>query len=100
MTKKANSRHVLFCIFSYNRGHYLKNLVNSIYLFFSLPKIVVFDDGSDNEETKVIIQSLKKLEIEVFIFSGNIDSKHGGLYANMNFALAYAAAEGYEYTYF
>lgn len=74
------------CIFSFNRGSYLRNCVESIRNCIADADIVIFDDNSDDPETRdylgeaaAFCRIVEPREI------GTI--KHGGLYHNMNTAL-------------
>lgn len=82
--------NIIIYIFSYNRGVYLINTVNSILdNFTGKYKIVIVDDDSSDSITIKILDLLKKNpKIEILIFS-NLNSKlqndHlGGLRSNMN----------------
>jgi glycosyl transferase family 2 len=74
------------CIFSFNRGRFLKNCVDSINACIPNAEIVVFDDDSDDPETVEYLQMASTL----FAVVGPREAgkiKHGGLYHNMNTAL-------------
>lgn len=77
--------HITYCIFSYNRGEFLKNAVRSIQRLTSSP-VCVIDDNSDDPETRTILASLKA-SCQVMHGSASAAGKHGGLYANMQRAL-------------
>ncbi|MGM0614926.1 MAG: glycosyltransferase family 2 protein [Pseudomonadota bacterium] len=74
------------CIFSFNRGKYLKNCVESVQKCITDAEIIIFDDFSDDPDTQ---EYLKQAANSCKIISpkeiGTI--KHGGLYHNMNTAL-------------
>lgn len=75
-----------FCIFSFNRGRFLRNCVESIRACIPGAEIVIFDDNSDDPETLAYLQ----LAAEVCRIVGPREVgtiKHGGLYHNMNAAL-------------
>lgn len=80
------------CIFSFNRGRYLKNCIASVESCSPESKIVVFDDDSDDAGTLEILKGVgEKYEV---IKPGN-RSYHrlGGLYGNMQSALEYCRNE-------
>ncbi len=74
------------CIFSFNRGRFLRNCVESIETCVPEADIVIFDDNSTDPATR---EYLAKAESFCTIVQpekvGTI--KHGGLYHNMNTAL-------------
>lgn len=74
------------CIFSFNRGKYLRNCVDSIRRCIPDADIVIFDDNSSDPETCAY---LKKVSASYQVIrpekQGTI--KHGGLYHNMDSAL-------------
>ena len=83
---------MLFCIFSFNRGQFLQNCVDSIERCVPSAKIAVFDDNSYDEETQRILTSIG--ERHAVVQPGKVSAhKLGGLYGNMQSALEYAADE-------
>ena len=72
------SLHV--AIFSYNRGAYLKNCVDSLQR--NMPGIgwTVYDDGSDELETVAYLQTLGEA-VQPMKSAG--DDRHGGYYNNI-----------------
>ncbi|MDQ7730919.1 glycosyltransferase family A protein [Halomonas sp. SpR8] len=74
------------CVFSFNRGRYLRNCVESIQRCIPNANIVIFDDHSDDPET---LEYLRIVESSCQVVTpGKVGSiKHGGLYHNMNAAL-------------
>lgn len=91
----------IVCVFSYNRGQLLANLVESATTFYPEFDVVVFDDSSDDTHTHQVLTSLLHNNIKVISSNRRSDdSKHGGLYAQMNKALGYAVEHGYDYAYF
>lgn len=75
-----------FCIFSFNRGRFLRNCVESIRACAPGADIVIFDDNSDDPETRDYLeQAAEGCRIVEPTEIGTI--KHGGLYHNMNAAL-------------
>lgn len=74
------------CIFSFNRGTFLRNCVESIRHCIPDAGIVIFDDNSDDPETcEYLEQAAEFCRIVEPREVGTI--KHGGLYHNMNAAL-------------
>ena len=71
-------------IFSYNRGAYLKNCVDSLQR--NMPGIgwTVYDDGSDEPDTVAYLQSLGE---HVLHMKSTDADRHGGYYYNMQAAL-------------
>ncbi len=88
---------MLICIFSYNRGRYLANLLRSVARFYPETDFRIWDDNSTDPETVALLQTCGD---KVIYQQAATDAKHGGLYRNMDKALQYAAAEGYSYAYF
>lgn len=89
------------CIFSYNRGVLLKSLIESARAMYPEFDIVVFDDGSDDKQTLDILDQLSSSGMCTMFKSGkDKNSKHGGLYSQMNNAISYARDNGYDYAYF
>ncbi len=80
------------CIFSFNRGNYLKNCIASIESCSPESKIVVFDDDSDDAET---VEILKDMGEKYNVIRPGHRSYHrlGGLYGNMQSALEYCRNE-------
>jgi len=71
-------------IFSYNRGDYLKNCVESVVKGLPGVKITIFDDHSDDLAT---VKYLKQLGNQVILGKEDNDTRHGNLYSNMQMAL-------------
>lgn len=91
----------VICVFSYNRVGLLQNLLASIHRFYPEFHIAIFDDNSDDAATKQFLTTATTGNIKVIINNqGERDSKHGGLYHQMNSALAYTMDNGYDYAYF
>lgn len=83
---------ILFCVFSYNRGQYLDNCVDSIARCAPGAEVVIFDDRSNDPET---VRILERLSARYQVVSSTHDPghKHGGLYANMQAALESVAGD-------
>lgn len=90
----------LVCIFSYNRGALLENLLASINAYYPEWDIAVFDDGSADKETNQVLSRLDHAGVVVVRGKEGKDSKHGGLYYMMNKATEYAISRDYTYAYF
>ena len=71
-------------IFSYNRHFYLKNALHSVQRNVSDVRVRIYDDGSDQSEMKKFLAENSDL---VGARLKGLDSKHGGLYTNMQSAL-------------
>ncbi len=71
-------------IFSYNRGAYLKNCVESLQRNLPGVHFTVYDDGSDEPNTVAYLQSLGG---HVRHMKSGGDERHGGYYNNMQAAL-------------
>jgi len=71
-------------IFSYNRGQYLKNCIESITKNLPEVKVTVFDDYSDDPYT---VSYLKQLGDKVILGADGKTMRHGNLYKNMQMAL-------------
>lgn len=76
---------ITYCIFSYNRGEFLRNAVRSIHRLTS-SQVCVIDDDSDDPTTRTILASLEE-SCQVLRGSASAGGKHGALYANMQRAL-------------
>lgn len=71
-------------ILSFNRGPYLAACVASAQRHLPSIAITVLDDGSNDPETRAI---LSELGVEVVHPAAAQSGRHGGLYANMNWAV-------------
>lgn len=76
-----------FWIFSYNRGIFLRNCVESIERCAPMCAITIFDDNSTDEETVAIIRTLGLKHRVLKPVMDELGGKHGGLYGNMQAAL-------------
>lgn len=81
------SNQIEVAIFSFNRGDYLKNCVESVRKSMPLASINVYDDNSDCVET---VSYLKTLGDMVKYTDQNLQGRHGNLYSNMQMALEHA----------
>ncbi len=78
---------MIFCIFSYNRGRHLLNCVNSIEQCIEAPDIRIFDDNSNDPETLEALATIAAKHTVTASHDEVGQSKHGGLYGNMQRAL-------------
>lgn len=79
-------KKITVCIFSFNRGKFLRNCVDSIKRCIPDAEIFIFDDNSTDPETCEYLEEASSYsEIVKPREIGTI--KHGGLYHNMNAAL-------------
>ena len=93
----------MFAIFSYNRGQFLTNCVQSIIENCSeihYDNIVIFDDDSDELTTKNILEKLRTNFQVVVNEEKNFNISRRGLYHNMNKALQMAIERDFEYVFF
>ena len=79
-------RSITFCIFSYNRGNFLRNCVESVRACVPSAEIIIFDDNSTDSETRSYLADVASSCLVVGPEKVG-DIKHGGLYHNMNNAL-------------
>jgi hypothetical protein len=77
-------------IFSYNRGPYLKNCVDSVIKHCKNIPFTIYDDSSDEPE---LLNYLKSLGSAVKHKKNTEFLRHGGFYANMQSALTEIDAE-------
>jgi glycosyltransferase involved in cell wall biosynthesis len=78
---------MIFCIFSYNRGEYLGNCISSIEKCIANPDIRVFDDNSNDLNTLDVLADIRKKYKVILPSDHSKQSKHGGLYGNMQHAV-------------
>ncbi len=83
---------MLFCIFSFNRGQFLRNCVQSIERSAPHARIAVFDDNSYDDFTREVLEDISRRHT---VLQPGKTSTHklGGLYGNMQSALEYARDE-------
>ena len=82
-----------FYVFSYNRGLFLKNCVESIHRCAPGNDIIIIDDGSNDPDTLAILDSLAS-ECRIISQPKDKITKLGGLYHNMQIALDDFAPNG------
>ncbi|WP_345317198.1 glycosyltransferase family A protein [Ferrimonas gelatinilytica] len=86
--------HIRFFVFSYNRGEYLQNCIDSIRQCAPGHPITVMDDQSSDPQTRQVLERLSE-HCQIWSPKGNEgQSKHGGLYNNMQAALEMADGKG------
>jgi glycosyltransferase involved in cell wall biosynthesis len=78
---------LIFFVFSYNRGPHLKNCVESIERCAPGSEIVVYDDRSDDPETKRILDEIARRHEVRSGTDRTSGDQHGALYANMQRAI-------------
>jgi len=83
------SDRLLFCVFSFNRGKFLENCVESIEACVPGAEVVVFDDDSNDDYTCEVLSSLSQRGVSVVQPGNQSRHKLGGLYGNMQSALEY-----------
>lgn len=84
MTDTANTGWPLhFLVFSFNRGEFLANCINSIRRCAPHCAITIHDDNSTDPITRQVLADLATDIPVVQPEAGGIGSKHGGLYGNM-----------------
>lgn len=84
---------LIFWVFSYNRGNFLKNCVASIEQCAPGCAIRIFDDHSSDPETQQTLAELACRHQVVTPPHTGEQSKHGGLYANMQTAFSSSSAD-------
>lgn len=78
---------MIFFVFSYNRGPHLKNCIESIETCAAGHPIIVYDDASEDPETRQILSQIgKHHEVRTRDDKGSGD-QHGALYTNMQRAI-------------
>lgn len=84
---------------SYNRGQFLENLIESIDSLFRFEyDLTIYDDGSDDPYTLHLLQTkYKRYTVKNDFVENELNSKHKGLYSNMNNALQYSYNNGIDY---
>jgi len=80
-----------FLVFSFNRGEFLAHCINSIQRCAPGCAITIHDDNSTDTQTQQILAELADSDAGIRVVqppADNGDSKHGGLYGNMQRACA------------
>ncbi len=88
----ASTTSLTICIFSYNRGTFLKNAIDSCALYAKNTPVCIVDDHSDDPETISVLNNLPK---DIALLKPTLlgRHRHGGLYDNMQMALDLAPSE-------
>lgn len=84
------SARLLFCVFSFNRGRFLEHCITTIEQCVPSADIVIFDDGSYDQDTREVLSRLAQKH-DVLQPGNQSTHKLGGLYRNMQSALEYSA---------
>lgn len=82
--------NAIFYVFSYNRAESLRNCIESAVICNPSARICVVDDRSNDPDTCALLEEISG-NIEVIRSNATIDSRHGGLYANMQVALEHGS---------
>lgn len=83
---------MIFCVFSFNRGQFLRNCIESIESCAADSSVIVFDDNSDDPDTIKFLEDIKTRH--TLVQPGHSSQHHlGGLYGNMQSALEYCRDE-------
>lgn len=80
-------------VFSYNRGKYLRNCLESLVRHAPELPVTVVDDGSVDAATKEVLEDYADTMTIVSRDGAGSDVSLGGLYANMNWAARTSNAE-------
>jgi len=75
---------ISIAIFSYNRGDYVKNCLDSAKRCFPDAPVTIYDDASTDQKTLTYFESL---DYQVINCRSTVKDRHGGLYNNMQLAL-------------
>ncbi len=78
---------MIFFVFSYNRGPHLRNCIESIEVCAPGHTIVVYDDASDDPETRQVLSDIAQRHEVRGPDNSQAKSQHGGLYGNMQRAI-------------
>jgi len=99
-TSPVTSANTLFAVFSFNRGAALLRCISSIERHAYRPRIVIFDDLSDDRATRRV---LKRLEKSYRVIRPDASrprlGRVGGLQQNMQLALDLAAEDGVHFLF-
>lgn len=96
------AQSVTIAVMSHNRGAYLRHAVESIWRHAPHSRLLIVDDDSDDPETRDYLQEVAE-KAEVILNLSKRQKKRGaylgGLYDNMNIAVARSAAQGVPYIF-
>lgn len=88
-------------VFSYNRGRFLDNCLQSVAQCAPGWPMTVIDDRSRDPSTRSVLERVGQTTHVVHAGEAGLqEAKTGGLYNNMNYALSDAASQGYRYALF
>ncbi|TVP60367.1 MAG: glycosyltransferase [Halomonadaceae bacterium] len=81
--------HFAIYLFSYNRGKFLDNCLESLVNCAEGHDVTIIDDGSDDDATRLVLRRWQKQFRQLGPDSkGQVEHKTGGLYNNMGRAMA------------
>jgi len=84
---------LIFFLFSYNRGPLLKNCVASIEHCAPSDTLIIYDDNSDDPETRAVLADIGKRHEVRSMDDKKSKSQHGALYTNMQRAMESVAGD-------
>lgn len=87
-------------MFSFNRGEFLENCLESVKKCATNYKVFLIDDNSDDAYTKRVIERHFSTFEQLDPCQDSSEFKTGGLYANMRFALSYTKDKNIRYALF
>jgi glycosyltransferase involved in cell wall biosynthesis len=85
-------RKLTICIFSYNRGLFLQNALESCQRYAAGVPVCVVDDNSDDPDTLAVVTALPA-GVRLLKPQADEQRRHGGLYDNMQMALEQVDSE-------
>ena len=101
VTTPENVGNLAVYVFSFNRGLFLENCLNSLRSCVAQASVTIIDDQSDDANTRDV---LKRFGGEFRVITAGVaaisEHKTGGLYNNMRFAFEDAIAQGKRYALF
>lgn len=101
MTTNTSELKLHIYVFSYNRGSFLRNCLDSLQECAPEYQVTVIDDGSKDNETIEVLNDWKdQHEIIVVNNAAAGDQKTGGLHNNMNYAFNHARKNRIKYILF
>lgn len=83
-------------VFSFNRGIFLENCLTSIERCAGELQTIIIDDGSTDPETIKALSKLSEKYEVIYPKEGQGERKTGGLYGNMNHAMALSRQRGFK----
>lgn len=98
---RLRSDNILMAVMSYDMGELLRNCLMSIERNSNGVDVAIFDDGSTNPITREVLREYgTKYRVTVSVKEDPREWKTGGLHANMNRAIDFAVANGFDYVLF